>query len=68
MKWIKVKDRVPNIDELVLVCRMEEGDTIYIPRVSYVTFENRWVYSMSENTSVDLDYFTHWIQLPEKPE
>ncbi len=60
-QWISVKDRLPEINYLYIVCR-----TIYPHRI---VFEARWEDGkwLSVVTSNQLEYITHWMPLPEPP-
>lgn len=70
--WISVKDKMPNVDEKVIVFAIGKydgfiGDTVYamsmiLDRPSGKRWAVPWQY-------FDVDYeITHWMPLPEPPE
>ena len=70
-KWLSVKDRLPNVDEKVIVFAIGKydgfiGDTVYamsmiLDRPSGKRWAVPWQY-------FDVDYeITHWMRLPEPP-
>jgi hypothetical protein len=60
-KWISVKDRLPKIAKMVLVCSGDDADSIgvyYRARGTGCWYPDGWPI---ENT-------THWMPLPEPPD
>ena len=69
--WISVKDRLPKINERVLVCRQFEDNTFFTYIATYTGKEiikdvsHYWWYT---DDGFDIDGITHWqpIVLPKK--
>jgi hypothetical protein len=67
-KWISVKERLPEENELVLAYGLDYGKG---PGKHYVVAERRFdkfYYIDSNGIELErLDYITHWMPLPEPP-
>jgi len=62
MKWISVKERLPEIDKPVLVFR---GYDISIASVfEYTDGEKFWRHEATDNNCPNV---THWMPLPKEP-
>jgi hypothetical protein len=59
MKWISVKDRLPENENEYIVCG------INVTTLNYINGE--W-FSDVFNTVIDKKLITHWMPLPEPPE
>lgn len=67
MEWISVKEKMPELDEAVLVYLKPFDDISLAWREnSYTTFcKESWV--TMGGVMYDDDYVSHWMELPEKP-
>jgi len=57
MEWISIKDKLPEINEEVLVMDRDFMD------FAYYNSEGQWI----DREFIDLDDVTHWMPLPEPP-
>ena len=68
--WIDIKDKLPKLDERVLVCREDEYGELYVDTATYIednyllTEINVW----TTRKCFDKDNVTHWqrIVLPQE--
>ena len=74
MTWISVEDRLPEIDQEVLIYLEKDDDKyIVVAQLSKWCY-NQWAYSYGLKGFYDLDpkiedaIITHWMPLPDKPE
>lgn len=64
--WISVKDRLPKINERVLVCRQFEDNSYFISISTYTDKErikdvsHYWWYT---DDGFDIDGITHWQKI-----
>lgn len=71
MKWISVKDRLPEDDKYVLVCNnkySKEDHEIEILKIEMI--DGKRVWSGSEDWPIsywDLDMYAYWLPIPEFP-
>lgn len=71
--WISVKDRLPKINERVIICKQFEDNSSFISIATYTgkerikDFLHYWWYT---DDGFDIDGITHWqkIVLPKKEE
>jgi hypothetical protein len=63
MKWISVKDQLPEYDTLVLWC-MESG-YMFIDEIDH---DNDWEHFSKIRSMFSPDHITHWMPLPASPE
>lgn len=72
MKWISVKDKLPESPENgsipIIICSYSEGRDKH--HVSCVEFQKDNFYSYGERIIIDDCYWTltHWMPLPEPPD
>lgn len=62
-KWISVEERLPNVDEKVMVCGMKNGMQVGAFRGLSCPGNNR-KWSWKKNTILEV---THWMSLPTSP-
>lgn len=75
MKWISVKDKIPENDCICIVCHFTLGKTKAVSCVETAVFlkkENRFKLSITINTNsgivaINLHDVTHWMPLPKNP-
>lgn len=74
-EWISVKDRLPDLDEKVIVYNAENDGTFFARRIESdfkcwdaVTrkFVN-WRWIPYGYTSITLEFVTHWLPRPQPP-
>lgn len=68
MEWISVKERLPKIDEWVLV--FDGYQNIPSLDVQYLEFDekkNRHYWQAQHGFTYKLEQNSHWMPLPEKP-
>lgn len=66
-EWISVADRLPTVDEEVLMC-METGAMV-VGAYKHFLGRSIWVYSNGDDFYGFVgDKVTHWMPLPEPPE
>jgi glucose-6-phosphate isomerase len=64
MKWISVKDRLPENDIPVIVC----SKSGIVQEVLYcLDIKKQWYANHIEDSEISFDYFTYWMPLPESP-
>ena len=78
MKWISVKDRLPEYLNDVFICNAHHNPTFNYYTVGfYIPYSSRWgvstemlrIIKYDENLTIELDReVTHWMPLPEPPE
>jgi len=61
MKWISVKDKLPTVDVDVLAIDNNEKD----PTVYAAFYSGYW---FTQIDSIQLDYVTHWMPMPNPPD
>lgn len=64
MEWISVKDRLPSIDENVLVYDNCFKDVSIGYISDFLNYRKTWITDCGESVS---DTVTHWMPLPEPP-
>lgn len=64
MKWISVKDQLPEKEVYVLVITKEKAYAIAF--LSQFNGKKEW--SIFDTHWIDFEDVTHWMPLPEKPE
>lgn len=65
MEWIRVKDRLPENDAVVIVCN-EKGYMSYTRALYNKSSNSFHLYDPNYRDSLLLEV-SHWIQLPELP-
>ena len=68
-KWISVKDRLPEDEELVLILYKNGAMFVGYCGKQYCDFERRWRIKTALNSTklLNLGRVTHWMPLPEPP-
>ncbi len=69
MKWISIKDALPEKDQLVLFCHSERNDK-YRCFAAFLSKENeRFIIKGPSDFDIyiNLENITHWMPLPEPP-
>lgn len=68
MDWISVKDRLPELDERVLVCVKEDGCQRYFADIAYRYSMKNEVEAWAQQEVCPWPYhITHWMPIPELP-
>ena len=74
MNWVRIKDRLPELDQWVLAYGNKNDFTYTISVVQYIYIDSIDEYFWNMLSSgcgccdVDLTGVTHWMPLPESPE
>lgn len=68
MKWISVKDQLPE-DDAIVIAFDAEFDTVLELRynTSYFKHKGFWLYENGGEYEYEYKEVTHWMPLPEKP-
>lgn len=66
-QWIDIKDRLPNCEDVFLVCR-DDGKYQDIDLGLWNIFKQRFEYFDCEFCGIKVPDVTHWMPLPELPE
>ena len=66
MKWIKGKDSLPEIKEIMLI-RVVCGDSFNVESGKYMG-NDRWINCWFSSRIANTYPVTHWMPLPEPPE
>ncbi len=64
MKWISVKERLPEDDIDLIVCT----NTFYMGIGWYYPQTKKWDFEIQKHTEADLGEVTHWMPMPPPPE
>jgi hypothetical protein len=65
MEWISIKDNLPDIGCFCILFSPEQGIGQF---VGYLEDDSTWkCYVPTEGRSIDIDWVTHWMYLPEEP-
>lgn len=59
-KWVKVNDRMPNREEIVLTVRIRRHTGKPYVAMDELSVDNQWIYAMQDST-------IYWQPLPELP-
>lgn len=63
MKWISVKERLPEVDDIYLVC-----DSYHQRIISCFRYKKDWISCTQCMDLFRLDWISHWMPLPPAPE
>lgn len=64
-EWISVKDRLPDIEERVLVYMEDLKDRDYFIQVGYIDNKNK--FNIGYRDEYSPEEVSHWMNLPEPP-
>ena len=65
MKWVSVKERLPEVGQKVLACGVHKGMEVQQFHGAHFLRDGTCVWEWKHNT---IKTVTHWMPLPEPPE